>query len=261
GAEYGAALEELVTALRQSETGERDPAPIAAGLAERFGLTEKQAAVLDRAGAALAAERGISSRLAALVAVGEQARVGVNEADFVRRAVDSVRRGYGAVHIGLVTDGTLEVDGLRYDPSILEGGAIRRSGGRLVFPLTVSGHVAGAVDVPEAGDPALLKTLVNQLSISLENARLYRELATLFRQYMSPDVATKLLADPHQAALGGSLVEVTALFADLRGFTTFSEGVAPGEIVTMLNGYHGVAVPCILDNGGTIVQFVGDALL
>jgi class 3 adenylate cyclase len=78
---------------------------------------------------------------------------------------------------------------------------------------------------------------------------------------MSPDVAAALLADPDQAALGGSLVEVTALFADLRGFTTFSEGVAPGEIVTMLNRYHGVAVPSILDNGGTIVQFVGDALL
>jgi class 3 adenylate cyclase len=74
-------------------------------------------------------------------------------------------------------------------------------------------------------------------------------------------LAAALLADPDQAALGGSLVEVTALFADLRGFTTFSEGVAPGEIVTMLNRYHGVAVPSILDNGGTIVQFVGDALL
>src|SRR6185436_20015312 len=84
---------------------------------------------------------------------------------------------------------------------------------------------------------------------------------TLFRQYMSPDVAAALLADPSQAALGGSLVEVTALFADLRGFTTFSEGVEPAEIVRMLNRYHGVAVPCILDNGGTIVQFVGDALL
>src|SRR5215831_1725074 len=78
---------------------------------------------------------------------------------------------------------------------------------------------------------------------------------------MSPGVAAALLADPDQAALGGSLVEVTALFADLRGFTTFSEGVEPAEIVRMLNRYHGVAVPCILDNGGTIVQFVGDALL
>ncbi len=78
---------------------------------------------------------------------------------------------------------------------------------------------------------------------------------------MSPDVAAALLADPDQAALGGSVLEVTALFADLRGFTTFSEAVDPPEIVRMLNRYHSAAVPCILDNGGTIVQFVGDAML
>jgi class 3 adenylate cyclase len=78
---------------------------------------------------------------------------------------------------------------------------------------------------------------------------------------MSPDVAAALLADPGQAALGGQVVDVTAVFADLRGFTAFSEVVEPGDIVEMLNRYYAVAVPCILDNGGTIIQFVGDALL
>jgi adenylate cyclase len=107
----------------------------------------------------------------------------------------------------------------------------------------------------------MLATLASQLSIGLENVRLYGELETLFRSYLSPDVAAALLADPSQAALGGSLVEVTALFADLRGFTTFSERVEPEAIVAMLNAYHGVTVPCVLGNGGTVVQFVGDALL
>jgi class 3 adenylate cyclase len=153
---------------------------------------------------------------------------------------------------------------------VLEAPGPHEVDGRAVYPLLVKGRVAGALEVPypagfrtpvtRADDP-LVAALATQLSITLENARLYRELGTLFRQYMSPDVAAALLADPDQAALGGSLVEVTALFADLRGFTTFSEGVAPAEIVRMLNRYHGAAVPCILDNGGTIVQFVGDALL
>jgi class 3 adenylate cyclase len=162
------------------------------------------------------------------------------------------------------------VDGRRYDPRVLEAPGPHEVDGRAVYPLLVKGRVAGALEVPVPGrvpapvtraDDPLVAALATQLSITLENARLYRELGTLFRQYMSPDVAAALLADPDQAALGGSLVEVTALFADLRGFTTFSEGVAPAEIVRMLNRYHGAAVPCILDNGGTIVQFVGDALL
>ncbi len=172
--------------------------------------------------------------------------------------------------MSLVSDGRLTVDGRGYDPQSLAGPGPYDMDDRYLYPLHVKGRVAGVLSVPSrpgfrvpaarASDP-LVATLATQLSITLENARLYRELGTLFRQYMSPDVAAALLADPDQAALGGSVVEVTALFADLRGFTTFSEGVEPAEIVRMLNRYHGAAVPCILDNGGTIVQFVGDALL
>jgi len=110
-------------------------------------------------------------------------------------------------------------------------------------------------------DRLLLRSLASQLSIALENTRLYRQIDVLFRQYMSPDVATALLADPGQAALGGAMVDVTALFADLRGFTAFSERSSPQEIVVMLNRYFGVATPSVLGHGGTVVQFVGDALL
>ncbi|HLL67647.1 MAG TPA: adenylate/guanylate cyclase domain-containing protein [Micromonosporaceae bacterium] len=263
-AEYEEALEELVSALHERELGKRADEPLAARLAQRFGLTEKQAAVLDRAGAALAAERDLSRRLAALVSVGERARIGLGEDDLLGEVIKQVRPAYGDVHIGLVSGGVLTVDGRRYDPLALSGIAPQLDAGALVYPITVKGRVAGALRVPvqrHGRDPALLATLANHLSISLENVRLYRELSTLFRQYLSPDVAAALLADPDQAALGGSLVEVTALFADLRGFTSFSEAVPPAEIVTMLNRYHSVSVPCILDNGGTIVQFVGDALL
>ncbi len=244
-AQYETALEELVTALQESEAGAR-PERLAARMAERFGLTEKQAEVLDRAAAALLAERDLSGRLGALVTVGEQARVGAGEQEFLRSAVEAVRPSFGDVEIGLVSGGVQ---------------TNARVTGADVLPLTVKGKVAGGVRIPATGRPELRATLANQLSIGLENSRLYGELSTLFRQYMSPDVAAALLADPGQAALGGQLVDVTALFADLRGFTTFSEAVEPGEIVEMLNRYHGVAVPCILDNGGTIVQFVGDALL
>ena len=110
-------------------------------------------------------------------------------------------------------------------------------------------------------DRWLLRALASQFSIGLENARLYRQLDGLFRQYMSPDVATALLADPTQAALGGEVAEVTVLFADLRGFTPFSERTPPDRVVGMLNQYFGRAVPVLLANGGTVVQFVGDAVM
>jgi class 3 adenylate cyclase len=279
-AEYGAALEELVSALQERErTGQPGDARLAARLADRFGLTERQTAVLDRAGSALATERERTRRLGALVAAGEQARVDLDDDDLLDEVLRRVRPAYGDIRVGLVSDGQVSVDGRRYNPRALASPGPHSVDGYVVYPLTVKGRLAGVLEVPdqasyqvpdnvalrspvapEAGDP-LVATLATQLSITLENARLYRELGTLFRQYMSPDVAAALLADPDQAALGGSLVEVTALFADLRDFTTFSEAVEPAEIVRMLNRYHGAAVPCILDNGGTIVQFVGDAML
>lgn len=289
--QYEEALEELVDHLRRrTESG----VPVATRLAGRFRLTEGQAAVLDRAGAALATERELSDRLAALVDVGRETRVGLPEAELLTVALDRVRQAYGDVRLSLVHDGTLvphhggshgsrgsyvpygsvgagamtaeplsaaEHKALADGQVITIGGV---AGSAVIHPLTVKGRLAGALSVPVGitpQDEALAATLAAQLSISLENARLYKELDTLFRQYMSPDVASSLLADPDQAALGGNLVEVTALFADLRGFTSFSERVAPGEIVEMLNRYHTAAVPCILGNGGTIVQFVGDALL
>ena len=83
----------------------------------------------------------------------------------------------------------------------------------------------------------------------------------LLRQYMSPDVANTLIADPGRAALGGQEVEITVLFADLRGYTSYSEKTSPTQVVTMLNEAFGAAVPIVLEEGGTVIQFMGDAMM
>jgi class 3 adenylate cyclase len=83
----------------------------------------------------------------------------------------------------------------------------------------------------------------------------------LFRHYLSPEVADALLADPSQAELGGATVDVSILFADLGGFTSFAERSAPTAVVGLLNAYFGAAVPAVLEQGGTVVQFVGDGLV
>ncbi|WP_449063417.1 adenylate/guanylate cyclase domain-containing protein [Planomonospora algeriensis] len=267
--EYTQALEELVTHLRRREDGRAGGGtgagvPVATRLAGKFGLTEAQAAVLDRAGEALATERELSERLAALVDLGNRARVGLPEGELLSHAMERVRQAYGDVRISLVADGRVAIGSAEYTQRDFPGGGPIRRGDAVLHPLTVKGRLAGALAVPvglTSQDEVLAATLAAQLSISLENARLYQELEGLFRNYMSPDVAQALLADPRRAELGGELVELTALFADLKGFTSFSERVAPGEIVDMLNRYHGAAVPIVLAAGGTIVQFVGDAML
>jgi class 3 adenylate cyclase len=83
----------------------------------------------------------------------------------------------------------------------------------------------------------------------------------LLHQYLSPEIATTLIEDPRRAALGGEEVEVSVLFADLRGYTAYSERTTPTEVVAMLNDAFGVVVPIVLAEGGVVVQFMGDALM
>ncbi|NUS43011.1 MAG: adenylate/guanylate cyclase domain-containing protein [Mycobacteriaceae bacterium] len=100
-----------------------------------------------------------------------------------------------------------------------------------------------------------------QLAVLEQNARLYRQLDELFRSYMSPQVASALLANPAEADLGGRITEVSVLMADLSGFTPFAEHADPRQVVQMLNTYYGAIVPVILTEGGIVVQFVGDAVM
>ena len=90
---------------------------------------------------------------------------------------------------------------------------------------------------------------------------LHERVDLLLHQYLSPDVASTLIEHPERAALGGEEAEVTVLFADLRGYTAFSEHTAPTAVVAMLNAAFGVAVPIVLAEGGTVVQFMGDAMM
>lgn len=277
-AEYGAALEALVSAVRRQEAGEisaDEMGLITAGMATRFGLTEGQTAVLGRAAAALRGEREQIERLGVLVAIGHESRVRLAEDELLRRAVDRLAAGFDghAVRIGLITEGAmrypsvLSTDPMWTDePAVPEGLDPVESDGVLACPLTVKDLPAGVLLARRPGgftdrDRSLFASLASQLSMGLENARLYHQLDGLFHQYMSPDVATALLADPEQAALGGAVVEVTAVFADLRGFTTFSEQSTPEAIVALLNRYFEVATAAVLAEGGTVVQFVGDAMM
>jgi len=90
---------------------------------------------------------------------------------------------------------------------------------------------------------------------------LHRRVDALFHQYLSPDVAKSLLEAPERSQLGGEVVEVTVLFADLQDFTPFSEPASPQDVVGMLNHAFGAAVPVIFAEGGTIIQFAGDSVM
>ncbi len=81
----------------------------------------------------------------------------------------------------------------------------------------------------------------------------------LFERMVSPAVIEQL--DPNSLRLGGRRMEITTLFADLRGFTRFGETMEPEVLVGILNRYLAAAAEAILNEEGTIDKFLGDAVM
>jgi len=81
----------------------------------------------------------------------------------------------------------------------------------------------------------------------------------LFERMVSPAVIEQL--DPNSLQLGGKRTQITALFADIRGFTTFSENQEPEQLVKILNRYLAAMADAVLAQEGTIDKFMGDAIM
>ena len=88
-----------------------------------------------------------------------------------------------------------------------------------------------------------------------------RRLDELFSPYLSPQLLARLREQPEAAELGGEQRDVSVLFADLEGFTAFSERTSAPNVVAMLNAYWAKVVPVVAAEDGMIERFAGDAVM
>ena len=77
---------------------------------------------------------------------------------------------------------------------------------------------------------------------------------------MPEDVVDEVLKSADGLRLGGVQREGTVMFTDLRGFTSFSESLTPAQVIDVLNHYLSEMSDAILDNGGTLVAYMGDGI-
>jgi class 3 adenylate cyclase len=102
------------------------------------------------------------------------------------------------------------------------------------------------------------KELKAKISVVSEERRLIKD---MFCRYMSNELVSSLMEFPEEIKLGGDKKNATVFFADIRGYTSFSEGREPEEIIEILNGFFGEAVEHVLKHRGYIDKFIGDCIM
>jgi class 3 adenylate cyclase/CHASE2 domain-containing sensor protein len=109
-----------------------------------------------------------------------------------------------------------------------------------------------------AGLLALGATIAYRFAIADQDKRLLRQ---SFALYLAPEVIEKLMASHKPPVLGGELRNITVLFSDVAGFSSFSEAMAPGELVTLMNTYLTAMTDIIEAHGGFVDKYIGDAIV
>ena len=82
-----------------------------------------------------------------------------------------------------------------------------------------------------------------------------------FSSYLSGDLLDQLIANPDALSLGGESKELSILFSDIRGFTTISESMDPVSLINLLNRYFTPMTNSVLENGGMLDKYIGDAVM
>lgn len=114
------------------------------------------------------------------------------------------------------------------------------------------------VDLKRDDELGTLGEAFNRMGSELYRQSIMRE---SFGKYVGPEVLDMIMKNPGESWLKGRKNRASVLFADIRGFTAYSEGKEPEEVVEKLNQFFAIATEVILEHGGYIDKFIGDSVL
>ncbi len=166
--------------------------------------------------------------------------LGKKTLDLIEKARTQGKEMAGIEGIYKPEDGSQEMDyALNIAPLLGKRG--RREGTTLLFT-----------------DQTRQRQLQQQMDSAVEDRRVIKN---MFSRYLSKEVVHSLMESPEQVKPGGDEKQATVFFADIRGYTSFSEGKDPKYIIEILNEYFSEAVELVVKYGGYIDKFIGDCIM
>ena len=121
-----------------------------------------------------------------------------------------------------------------------------------------SGDLAARVAPTTRDEVGDLARAFNEMGESLTQKR---RIETAFRRYVSDHVLKEVLDKPDAISLRGEMREITVLFIDIRRFSRLAEQIVPELLVAFLNESFELITNRLLDHGGTVDKYIGDAIL
>lgn len=121
-----------------------------------------------------------------------------------------------------------------------------------------NGKLDTRLDTRSGDEFADVAAAVNEMAAGLQQRDVFK--GTLVR-YMSGQLADKIISSGKMPDLKGERRKITVLFADVRGFTSLSEKLAPEDVFSLLNDYFDKMIDEICRNHGMLNKFMGDGLM
>ena len=121
-----------------------------------------------------------------------------------------------------------------------------------------NGKLDTRLDTSTGDEFAEVALAVNEMAAGLQQRDVFK--GTLVR-YMSGQLADKIISSGKMPDLKGERRKITVLFADVRGFTSLSEKLAPEDVFSLLNDYFDKMIDEICKNHGMLNKFMGDGLM
>jgi len=103
--------------------------------------------------------------------------------------------------------------------------------------------------------------VLTTLLVYFRTERERQQVRSAFGRYLAPALVERLAADPSRLKLGGELRPMTLLFSDIRGFTGISERFDAEGLTNFMNRYLTPMTEVVLENGGTVDKYIGDAVM